>query len=92
MTFFPSRASFAQRDAVLGFCSRPRSVLPSNLKSTSVNLDRLVLSTGKLPPSTLTALASSTKAWRHTEIRVSSRLAAIVYRRRNLRTRRQSFP
>jgi hypothetical protein len=33
MTFFPSRASFAQRDSVFGFCSRPRSVLPPNWQS-----------------------------------------------------------
>src|SRR5207249_10227940 len=61
---FPSRASCAQRDAVSGFCSRPRSSRPSKRKSTSRNLDRLVLRTGKSPPSTRTVLDASTMVWR----------------------------
>jgi hypothetical protein len=31
------------------------------------------------------------RAWRQTEIRMSSKVGAIVYHRRDLRTRRQSF-
>src|ERR1700733_11438293 len=91
MTFFPSRANAAQREVVLGFCSSPRSVFASNLKLTSRNLDRLVRCTGKLPLSTVTDLASLTKAWRHTEIKVSSKLAAIVYHPLNLRMCHQCF-
>jgi hypothetical protein len=78
ITLFPSRASCAQRDAVSGFCSRPRNGWSSNRKSTSRNRDRLVRCTGKLMPLTVIALDSSTKAWRHTEIRFSSKVAAIV--------------
>jgi hypothetical protein len=33
VTFFPSRAKRAQREAILGFCSSPRSICPSNANS-----------------------------------------------------------
>jgi len=53
--------SRAHRDAVSGFCSSPRNFWPSNSKSTSRSLDRLVLRTGEFRPSIVTALAPSTK-------------------------------
>src|SRR6266704_2452721 len=66
MTLCPARANCAHREAVSGFCSKPRNSWCSKTKSTSRKRFFGVVRTGKVCPSSSTAGACSTIVARQT--------------------------
>src|SRR5579859_1237235 len=73
MTLAPLRASWAQREAVAGFCSRPRMDWPANSKSTWRSLRLGVDFTAKEFSPRVTRVLRSSRACRQTERNTSSR-------------------
>src|SRR5262250_1078897 len=76
MMRLPCRASFAQRDDVLGFCSIPKRRTRPYATSTVRRCLVFVKPTDARRRPTVTPARPSTKIWRHTETSASDRLGA----------------